>query len=149
MNIFSTRPQTYIIHTDGAIRLERGVSGLAAIVRDEKGRIIHWWSKRDKRMTCNEAEYAAAIMALEYIRALQNPPRELKLYSDSQVMVHQMQGIASAHAPALRQAQMRMRGLIIQFEKVTFHHIPREKNRLADALANDAADGKEPNERIA
>jgi ribonuclease HI len=87
-------------------------------------------------------------MALEYIRALQNPPRELKLYSDSQVMVHQMQGIASAHAPALRQAQMRMRGLVVQFEKVTFHHIPREKNRLADALANDAADGKEPNERV-
>jgi ribonuclease HI len=43
---------------------------------------------------------------------------------------------------------MRLRGLIVQFEKVTFHHIPREKNRLADALANDAADGKEPNERI-
>jgi ribonuclease HI len=148
MNIFSVRPQTYIIHTDGATRLERGVSGLAAIVRDEKGAIIHWWCRRDKRMTCNEAEYAAAIMALEYIRALQNPPRELKLYSDSQVMVHQMQGIASAHAPALRQAQMRMRGLVVQFEKVTFHHIPREKNRLADALANDAADGKEPNERI-
>ena len=149
MNIFSSRPQYYIVHTDGAIRLERGVSGLAAIVRDEKGRIIHWWSKREKRMTCNEAEYAAAIMAFEYLHALRTSPREVKLFSDSQVMVHQMQGIASAHAPALRQAQMRMRGLILQFEKVTFHHILREKNRLADALANDAADGKESNERVA
>ena len=149
MNIFSARPQYYIVHTDGATRLERGVSGLAAIVRDEKGRIIHWWSKRDKRMTCNEAEYAAAIMAFEFLSALRINPHELKLFSDSQVMVHQMQGIASAHAPALRQAQMRLRGLIVQFEKVTFHHIPREKNRLADALANDAADGKGSNERIA
>ena len=149
MNIFSARPQYYIVHTDGATRLERGVSGLAAIVRDEKGRIIHWWSKRDKRLTCNEAEYAAAIMAFEYLRALRTSPREVRLFSDSQVMVHQMQGIASAHAPALRQAQIRLRGLIVLFEKVTFHHIPREKNRLADALANDAADGKESNERIA
>jgi len=149
MNIFSTRPQSYSINTDGAIRLERGVSGLAAIVRDEKGRIIHWWSKRDKRMTCNEAEYAAAIMAFEYLRALHTNPREVRVFSDSQVMVHQMSGIASAHAPALRQAQMRLRGLIVQFEKVTFHHIPREKNRLADALANDAADGKESGERVA
>ena len=148
MNIFSTRPQSYSIHTDGAIRLERGVSGLAAIVRDEKGTIIHWWCKRDKRMTCNEAEYAAAIMAFEFLRTLRTSPREVKLFSDSQVMVHQMQGIASAHAPALRQAQMRLRGLIVQFEKVTFHHIPREKNRLADALANDAADGRESNERV-
>jgi ribonuclease HI len=148
MNIFSSRPQSYIVHTDGATRLERGVSGLAAIVRDEKGKIIHWWCRRDKRMTCNEAEYAAAIMAFEFLRTLHTNPREVKLFSDSQVMVHQMSGLASARAPALRQAQMRLRGLIVQFEKVTFHHIPREKNRLADALANDAADGKEPNERI-
>ncbi len=143
MNIFSSRPRLYIINTDGAIRLERGASGLAAIVRDEKGQIIHWWGRRDKRMTCNEAEYAAAIMALEHICALRNPPRELKLYSDSQVMVHQMCGIATAHAPALRQSQIRLRELTIQFEKVTFHHIPREQNRLADALANDAVDEKE------
>ena len=149
MIIFSARPRCYIVHTDGAIRLERGVSGLAAIVRDEKGKIIHWWCKRDKRMTCNEAEYAAATMAFEFLQALRTIPHEVKLFSDSQVMVHQMSGIASARAPALRQAQMRLRGLITHFEKVTFHHIPREKNRLADALANDAADGKEPNERVA
>jgi ribonuclease HI len=43
---------------------------------------------------------------------------------------------------------MRLRGLILYFEKVTFHHIPREQNRLADALANEAADGKGINERI-
>ena len=143
MNIFFLQPRCYTVHTDGAIRLERGVSGLAAIVRDEKGNIIHWCGRREKSMTCNEAEYAAAIMALEFIRALRNPPRELKLFSDSQVMVNQMRGTASAHAPGLRQAQMRLRGLVVQFEKVTFHHIPREQNRLADALANDAADERE------
>jgi len=140
MNIFSPRPRLFIVHTDGAIRLERGASGLAAIVRDERGNIIHWWGRRDRRMTCNEAEYAAAIMAFEKISALRNPPRELKLYSDSQVMVHQMCGIATAHAPALRQSQICLRGLIVEFEKVTFHHIPREQNRLADALANEAVD---------
>jgi ribonuclease HI len=143
MNIFQSRPRVYVVHTDGAIRLEQGRSGLAAIVRDEKGNILHWWGRRDARMTCNEAEYAAAIMALEQIHTLRNPPRMLKVYSDSQVLVHQMSGIATARAPALRQAQMRLRGLIVNFEKVTFHHIPREKNRLADALANDAADGKD------
>lgn len=31
----------------------------------------------------------------------------------------------------------------MQFERVTFQHIPREENRLADALASEAADGKE------
>lgn len=146
MNLLFPHSKCLLVYTDGAIRAETGVSGLAAIVRDETGRIMHWWSRRDKKMTCNEAEYAAAIMALEFLRTLH--PREIRLYSDSLVLVQQMNGSASARAPALRQAQMRLRGLILYFEKVTFHHIPREQNRLADALANEAADGKGINERI-
>lgn len=141
MNIFSARPRLYIVNTDGAIRPDRGESGIAAVVRDEQGQIIHWWSSREKGMTCNEAEYAAAIMALEKLCALRNPPLSLRVLSDSQVMVHQMSGIASAHAPGLKQAQMRLRGLTLHFEQVTFHHIPREQNKLADALATDAVDG--------
>lgn len=143
MNFPFARPRFYIVHTDGAIRLDQGVSGLSAIVRDERGQVVRLWGKRDQRMTCNEAEYAAVIMALEKIAALRISPRALKVYSDSQVLVHQMSGIATARAPGLRQAQMRLRGLITRFESVSFHHIPREENRLADALANEAADGKE------
>jgi ribonuclease HI len=143
MNLFSARPRLFIVNTDGALRLESGRTGLAAIVRDEKERIIFWWSKRDTVMTCNEAEYAAAIMALEKICALRNPPYSLKILSDSQVLVHQMSGIATARAPVLRQLQMKLRGLLVQFDKVDFQHIPREQNRLADAFANDAADGRE------
>ena len=143
MSTLFMRPRSFTIHTDGAIRQELGVSGLSAIVRDEKGQIIYLWGRRDQRMTCNEAEYAAAIMALEKICALHINVKTLNIYSDSQVMVHQMNGIATARAPGLRQAQMKLRGLVTFFEKVTFRHIPRRENRLADALANDAADGKE------
>lgn len=143
MNLFSVRPRLFIVNTDGALRLELGKTGLAAIVRDEKGQIIYWWSRRDRAMTCNEAEYAAAIMALEKILTLRIPPYSLKILSDSQVLVHQMSGIATARAPALRQLQMKLRGLLVQFDRVDFQHIPREQNRLADAVANDAADGKE------
>jgi ribonuclease HI len=146
MNRLFSRPRLYLIYTDGAIRPERGVSGLAAIVRDETGKVLYWWSRREKGMTCNEAEYAAAILAMESLLASRTNPREIRIHSDSQVLVHQMSGFAAARAPALRQAQMRLRGLILQFEKVSFRHIPREQNRLADALANEAADGKESNE---
>lgn len=143
MNLFSIRPRLFIVNTDGALRLELGKTGLAAIVRDEKGQIIHWWSKRDKAMTCNEAEYAAAIMAVEKIRALRTPPYLLRILSDSQVLVHQMSGVATARAPVLRQLQMKLRGLLVPFDGVDFQYIPREQNRLADAVANDAADGRE------
>ncbi|PJH75019.1 MAG: bifunctional RNase H/acid phosphatase, partial [Anaerolineae bacterium CG_4_9_14_0_8_um_filter_58_9] len=69
-------------------------------------------------------------------------PQEVHVYSDSQVVVQQMRGLATARAPAMRQAQARLRALIVQFEQVTFHHVPREQNRLADALANEVLDGK-------
>lgn len=146
MNFLLPRPRLLLVYTDGAIRLERGVSGLAAIVRDETGKVLYWWSRRDKKMTCNEAEYAAVILAMESLRAARCNPREIRIHSDSQVLVQQMSGYAAARAPALRQAQMRLRGLVLQFEKVSFHHIPREQNRLADALANEAADRKESDE---
>jgi ribonuclease HI len=129
------------VYTDGAIRPEMGTSGLAAIVRDEKGQILTWLSRRAGPMTCNEAEYAAVQFALESLRALH--PDEVHVFSDSLVMVHQMTGLAAARAPALKQAQLRLRGLVTQFQTVQFHHIPREKNRLADALANEAADGEQ------
>ena len=134
-------PSQVIAHTDGAIRQERGASGLAAVAHDERGNLRALWTKQVGRLTCNEAEYAAAILALE--RLLPYKPAEIVLLSDSQVMVHQMTGIATAQSPKLKQKQAALRGLVTQFEQVTFRHIPREQNRLADALANEAADGKE------
>lgn len=128
------------IYTDGAIRPERGVSGLAAIVRDEKGRICYWWSSKAGALTCNEAEYAAAIFALEQLQRLpwRQEILEVEIFSDSRVVVDQMNGRAAAHAPALRQAQSRLRTLAARFRKVSFRHIGREQNRLADALAFEA-----------
>ena len=133
-------PQSVRVFTDGAIRPELGISGLAAIVRDEKGQILTWFSQRAGAMTCNEAEYAAVQFALESVRALH--PQEIHIFSDSLVVVHQMSGLAAARAPALKQAQLRVRSLVAQFQQVQFHHIPRERKRLADALANEAADGE-------
>lgn len=137
MALFS-RLRRVRVFTDGAIRPALGKSGLAAIVMDEQGRIHRWWSKCAGSMTCNEAEYAAVILALESLRRMRLV--EVDIYCDSQVVVHQMNGLANAQAPALRQAQARLRGLVVQFSRVTFHHIPREQNRLADALANEAVE---------
>ena len=131
------------VFTDGSIRPALGLSGLAAIVRDEKGQVLHWFSRRAGAMTCNEAEYAAVHLALESVRALRGNPQEVHIFSDSLVVVQQMSGLAVTRAPALKQAQLRVRELVAQFPQVQFHHIPREKNRLADALANEVVDGKE------
>lgn len=144
MNTRHTKPAGKIrIFTDGAIRPEQGISGLGAIVRDEAGKIYYWWSGKAGSMTCNEAEYAAVIFALEQLRRLkeyQHIP-EIEIVSDSRVMVDQMSGQADAHAPNMRKMQCRLQGLVAGFRKVSFHHISREKNRLADALAFEAVSG--------
>lgn len=131
------------IYTDGAIRPDRRASGLAAIVRDEHNRICFWWLRRAGALTCNEAEYAAAIFALEKLLRRGNPQKDtqLEIYSDSRVLVDQMSGRAEARAPSLAKAQARLQALVERFACVTFHHISREQNRLADALAFEAVEG--------
>ncbi len=128
------------VFTDGAIRPDLGVSGLAAVVRDEQDRVRYLWSKRTGPLTCNEAEYEAVIMALESLYAIH--ARQIAVFSDSRILVDQMSGNASVKALTLRSVHARLRSMIVNFETVSFNHIPRVRNRLADALANDAAEGR-------
>ena len=138
-------PPRVHVYTDGAIRPERGASGLAAVVRAPAdrlpgGQIIAWWSRAAGALTCNEAEYAAAVFAFEQILSLPpaQRPREMLVFSDSRVLVEQMNGRAAAHAPALQRAAARLRTLAAQIGQASFQHIGREHNRLADALAYEA-----------
>jgi ribonuclease HI len=131
------------VNTDGAIRPDRNASGLAAIVRNEAGQILYWWQKRVHGMTCNEAEYAAVIFAMEQIIKIssKHPVGALEVYCDSRLVVDQMQGRAATHSPALQKAQARLKSLVSRLRLVEFHHISREQNRLADALAFEAVEG--------
>lgn len=122
--------------TDGAIRPEAGLSGLSAVVYDERGTIALWWYRAVEALTCNEAEYRAAIFALGQLLSFR--PLALTVFSDSQVMVRQMRGEAAVRSPALRQLHHELRGCVAQFDAVTFCHIAREQNRVADALAYEA-----------
>lgn len=133
------RPRKIVVYTDGAIRPKRGISGLGVIVKNGNGEILHWWSKRDGPLTNNEAEYAAVIFALERLRRIY--VGEVDLYTDSLILVDQMRGRAATRAPGLRKAHAKTRALVTVYKRVRFHHIPRRRNRLADALANDAVDG--------
>lgn len=142
MKIFNFNRPRLQVYTDGAIRPERQLSGLAAVVVDERGHIRHWWSCQAGPMTNNEAEYAAVIFALQRLLLIQ--PLEIVLYSDSRTVVEQMQGRARARSENMRHAYQQARTLAAGFPHISFHHIPRERNRLADALANETADGFRP-----
>ncbi len=112
------------------------------VIRDGQGRILDWISEASEgRVTCNEAEYAALIRALEAAQAYR--PCEVHLYLDSQIVVNQMRGRFAVRSPALRQLNDQAQRLARRFRQVTYTHVPRRNNRLADALANEAVEKRD------
>ena len=130
----SSRPA--YLFTDGAIGDGRGPAAAGAALRDHQGKIIAVAWQRLPPMTNNEAEYAALLFGLELAR--DHGFRIIHCYLDSEIVVGQMQGRFSVHSPRLKIWHQRAIAASRAFQRITFTAIPRERNRLADALANEA-----------
>ena len=124
------------MQTDGAMLADHSMIGLGVIVRDMKGRIIRWVHRQAASMSNNEAEYAALCLALEVLA--NEGAHTVHIYSDSKVMINQMRGRYQVHSANLKVWHQRACQLARRIPKVTYTHIPRERNQLADALANEA-----------
>jgi ribonuclease HI len=122
------------IFTDASVK--PNMTGIGMAIKDANGRLIAWRGKRDHAMTCNEAEYAALIFALE--QALAYAAGEVWVYSDSKVVIEQMQGVINVNSDTLRPLYRTAHRLAQRFPCIRFTHIPREQNELADAMAEDA-----------
>ena len=136
MQILHKRPSQLHIYCDGSIGDQDRGAGLGVVVRDTEGDIVGLVKRSLPPMTNNEAEYAALVLGLEAARRLR--PRTLKIHMDSEVVVGQMQGIFAVRSPALKRWHTQACRLARRFRDVTYVHIPREANRLADALAAEA-----------
>jgi ribonuclease HI len=132
------------IYTDGGARGNPGQSGIGVVVFD-KDKIIFKQSKYLGIRTNNEAEYTGLVCALEW---LLNQKEILKIeqvnfFLDSQLVVRQMQGLYKVKAVNLRQYFQKAQELVKLISlPINFQDIPREKNTIADQLANEAMDRK-------
>lgn len=88
--------------------------------------------------TNNQAEYRALIAGLELAKA--EGVEELKVFMDSELIVKQMRGEYRVKNPDLKPLFASALALTNKFTSVSFHHIPREKNKAADKLVNEAID---------
>lgn len=131
--------KTLTIHVDGAIG-DLYHTGIAAIARTAEGYFLGWLSRRLPRMTNNEAEYNAALLGLELARLLGSDCVEI--ISDSEVVVYQMQGLSRVNSPRLKQLHQQTCQTAAHFQQVSFRHVRREQNHLADALATEAMAGR-------
>ncbi|MFQ5598372.1 MAG: ribonuclease HI family protein [Nitrospiria bacterium] len=128
------------VYTDGASRNNPGEAGLGVVIKNPAGETLQTASEYLGVTTNNVAEYMALIRGLETIRPMK--PKAVDFYLDSQLVVRQMQGIYKIKNRGLMPLAKKAQALCRQLTQaqVRFHHIPREKNHEADALANEAID---------
>jgi ribonuclease HI len=131
------------VFTDGGSRGNPGISGFGVAVYNEQPKIIHQISKFIGIKTNNEAEYSALLEALTWVRDHQSEFTEVKFHSDSQLLVRQINGKYKVKAANIKPLYQLALSLISDIHlPCSFHEIPREKNSLADELANRAMDQK-------
>lgn len=124
------------VYCDGGVGDKRLATGLGVVIRDAQNDIIGLVKRGMPPMTNNEAEYAALVLALQSVQSFR--PQALQVFMDSEVVVGQMTGRFAVHSAALKPWHTQACHLAREFKNITFNHIPRELNRLADALANEA-----------
>lgn len=125
-------------YTDGGARGNPGPAGIGAVVHDLTTDIVHEHKRYIGETTNNQAEYKALIMALESAKNL--GAEEVQCFLDSELVVKQMRKEYKVKEPGLAKLFIQAYNLTTAFKKVTFSHIPREKNKHADRLVNEAID---------
>ncbi|XP_027368234.1 uncharacterized protein LOC113874209 [Abrus precatorius] len=79
------------------------------------------------------AEYEPCVMGIQ--AAIESKIKILEVYGDSALAIHQLKGEWETHDAKLIPYKAYIRELVEYFKEITFQHIPREENQLADALA--------------
>ena len=94
------------------------------------------------KMTNNQAEYIGAMLGLQ--AAQKQGITEIHLIMDSELVIRQLQGIYKVKEPSLKVLHQKIKSLLTSFKTVKYSSVLREKNTLADELANQAMDDEFP-----
>ncbi len=128
-----------VIEADGGSRGNPGPAGYGAVVRDAAtGEVLAERAAAIGIATNNVAEYGGLIAGLT--AALQLDPADVHVRMDSKLVVEQMSGRWQVKHPSMKPLAREAAALIAQLPAVTFAWIPREQNKHADRLANEAMD---------
>ncbi len=129
----------FVAHTDGGCRpTNPGPAGIGVVLLGDNQTSVKL-GQYIGIATNNEAEYRALIEALKWAVSLK--ASSLVVYSDSELMVRQVSGqyvVGSKLQPLYNEVLLLLR----KVPTFAIHHIPREENREADALATAAIESK-------
>lgn len=127
------------LYADGGSRGNPGPSASGFVVLDMDGKVLHEQGVYLGITTNNQAEYQALKLGLELARS-KFQARRVHVYMDSLLVVNQMKRIYKVKNRDLWPIHDAIVKLLPTFENVSFDHVPRELNKLADAEVNRALD---------
>lgn len=141
------------IYTDGGSRGNPGKAALGVVFCNEKGQCFKNYSEYlGDNFTNNEAEYQAVIFALKKFKALFGnkiaKTSEIEVKSDSELLIKQLKGEYKILEPKIQSLFLLVWNLKLDFKKIKFSLIPREKNKTADDLANQALDSQAQTQKL-
>ncbi|GLW57790.1 bifunctional RNase H/acid phosphatase [Kitasatospora phosalacinea] len=129
----------YVVEADGGSRGNPGPAGYGAVVRDaDTGQVLVEAAEYIGHATNNVAEYRGLIAGLKAARDL-DPDARVTVRMDSKLVVEQMSGRWRVKHPDMRPLAAEARA-VLPAGNVTYDWIPRERNKAADRLANEAMD---------
>jgi len=136
-----------IIYTDGGSRGNPGPSAIGVVFCNEKGEVIKEYSQYlGDNLTNNQAEYRAVTFALKKFKQVFGKKlaksSEVEIKSDSELLVKQLQGFYKILEPEIQKLFITVWNLRIDFKKIKFTLISREKNKKADSLLNEVLEEK-------
>jgi ribonuclease HI len=126
------------LYADGGSRGNPGPSAAGFVILDTNDVLLHADNRYLGLTTNNQAEYHALIAGLEWCQS--HNVRRLEVYMDSLLVVNQMKGIFKVKNRDLWALYERAQRLKDNFKGITFSHVPRAMNKLADSEVNKALD---------
>lgn len=131
-----------LVFADGGARGNPGPAAIGFIVKDSLGEILVKKGKFIGKATNNVAEYTAVIEALGWIKnniTINNQQLTISFFLDSKLIVNQLNGLFKIKNSGLRNLIIKVRQLEREAGgNVSYHFIPREKNKEADTLVNQS-----------
>src|ERR1700727_394130 len=125
-------------HCDGGARGNPGPAGFGALIQDDQGMVIAELSEFLGIRTNNYAEYSGLLACLRY--ALDHHHPRLRVVSDSELMVKQIQGKYKVNSPHLKPLRQESRTRTAKLQAFEIPPAPRHKTKDAARLANEAMD---------
>lgn len=136
--IKDTESLQLIIYSDGGSRGNPGPSAAGFVILDNEEHVIFEGGEYLGITTNNQSEYHGVRLGLE--KALELNAQKVDFRIDSLLVVNQMNGIYKIKNRDLWPINELIKELVGRFDKVTFTHVRRELNQLADSMVNKILD---------